>query len=95
MGCEYSVCLDLAVKNEAAFINQSCLFFAQEGQDEMVARARGFRPSTFSAEGSASEILEKAYSLPELPFRLVASDGGTDPFSGSSMLLPQRVHLPF
>ena len=61
--------------------DQCGLFFAQEGQDEMVARARGFRPSTFSAEGSASEILEKAYSLPELPFRLVASDGGTDPFS--------------
>lgn len=30
MGCEYSVCLDLAVKNDAAFINQSCVFFAQE-----------------------------------------------------------------
>lgn len=30
MGCEYSVCLDLAVKNDAAFINQSRLFFAQE-----------------------------------------------------------------
>lgn len=30
MGCEYSVCLDLAVKNDAAFINQSHLFFEQE-----------------------------------------------------------------
>jgi len=72
------------------YCNQCDLFFAREGQVEMIARAKGFRPSTFPAEGMGSEILEKAYSVPELPIRLEASDGETDLFSPKRLVFGEK-----
>ncbi len=72
------------------YCDQCSLFFAREGQVEMIARAKGFRPSTFPAEGSGSEILGKAYSEPELPIRLEASDGGIDPFSPKRLVFGEK-----
>ena len=70
--------------------DQCNLFFAQRGQVEMIARAKGFRPSTFPAEGMGSEILEKAYSVPELPIRLEASYDGTDLFSPKRLIFGEK-----
>ena len=70
--------------------DQCNLFFAREGQIEMIARARGFRPTTFPAEGTGSEILEKAYSVPDLPIRLETSDGGTDLFSPKHLVFGEK-----
>ena len=70
--------------------DQCKLFFAQRGQVEMIAKARRFRPFTFPAEGTGSEILEKAYSVPELQIRLGASDGGTDPFSPKHLVFGEE-----
>jgi len=70
--------------------DQCNLFFAREGQIEMIARARGFRPTTFPAEGTGSEILEKAYSVPEFQIRLEASDGETDLFSPKHLVFGEK-----
>lgn len=72
------------------YCDQCDLFFARKGQVEMIARAKGFRPSTFPAEGMGSEILEKAYSVPELSIRLEASDCGTDPFSPKRLVFGEK-----
>ena len=73
--------------------DQCNLFFAREGQIEMIARARGFRPTTFPAEGTGSEILEKAYSVPEFQIRLEASDGETDLFSPKHLVFGEKRHI--
>lgn len=75
------------------YCDQCNLFFAREGQIEMIARAKGFIPSTFPAEGTASEILEKAYSVPELPIRLEASYDGTDLFSPKRLVYSEKRQI--
>lgn len=75
------------------YCDQCGLFFAQRGQVEMIARAKGFIPSTFPAEGTASEILEKAYSVPELPIRLEASYDGTDLFSPKRLVYSEKRQI--
>ena len=75
------------------YCDQCDLFFARKGQIEMIARAKGFIPSTFPAEGTASEILEKAYSVPELPIRLEASYDGTDLFSPKRLVYSEKRQI--
>ena len=72
------------------YCDQCNLFFAQRGQVEMIVKAKGFRPATFPAEGTGSEILEKAYSVPELQIRLGSSDGGTDLFSPKYLVFGEK-----
>lgn len=72
------------------YCDQCELFFAPKGYVEMIARAKGFRPSTFPAEGTGSEILEKAYSVPELPIRLKTSYDGTDLFSPKRLVFSKK-----